>query len=190
MDMQTNRPNPAALIGGVLLITLGLLFLAGQVLRDLNWGLIWSFPTIGFGALFFVAMFASGKQAAGLAIPGSIIGGIGTVLLFQNITHHWETMSYIWTLIILFVGTGIYIMGWYSGDENQKDSGMRVMKVGFILLIIIGVFFEMIFSPFRNFIFPILLILLGIYLVAARSKLLTRRENNSTDSILMSEKEG
>ena len=56
-------------------------------------------------------MFAGGKQAAGFAIPGTIVSGVGLVLLFQNITQHWESMSYFWTLIILFVGIGIYIMG-------------------------------------------------------------------------------
>jgi len=79
------------------------------------------FIIIAIGALFFVAMYTGGKQTAGFAIPGSIIGGIGLVLLFQNITNHWESMSYFWTLIILFVGAGIYIMGWYGGDATRKN---------------------------------------------------------------------
>jgi hypothetical protein len=85
-------------------------------------------------------MFAGGKQAAGFAIPGTIVSGIGLVLLFQNITKHWESMSYFWTLIILFVGVGIYIMGVYGNDPGQKKSGASVMKVGLILFIIFGSF--------------------------------------------------
>lgn len=167
--MQTNRSNTGALIAGTILILFGLMALASQVFRSVDWGFLWPFIVIGFGALFFVAMFAGGRQAAAFAIPGSIVGGIGLVLLFQNITGHWESMSYFWTLIIMFVGLGIYIMGRYGGDENQKASGARVMKVGFILFIIFGAFFEMIFSSFGNMIFPILLILLGGYLVLSRS---------------------
>ena len=181
--MQTNRSNPGALIGGAVLIALGALSLAGQIIRNVNWGVLWPFIVIGFGSLFFVAMFAGGKQAAGFAIPGSLVSGIGLILLFQNITHHWESMSYFWTLIILLVGAGIYLMGWYSGDTNQRSSGMRVMKVGLILFIIVGVFFEMIFSPFRNIIFPILLIALGVYLLVARSGMLGRKNNDSTDPL-------
>lgn len=105
------------------------------------------------------------------------------MLLFQNITRHWESWSYFWTLIILFVGTGIYIMGWYGGDAEQKRSGWGVMKVGLILFIIFGAFFEMIFSSIGNLIFPILLILLGAYLVVARSGLLGRKKKDSTDSL-------
>jgi hypothetical protein len=170
--MQTNRSNAGALVAGTLLIVFGLMALAGQFFRIVDWGFLWPFAIIGFGALFFVAMFAGGKGTAAFAIPGSIISGIGLILLFQNITHHWESMSYFWTLIILFVGVGIYVMGWYAGDENQKQSGWRVMKTGFVLFIIFGTFFEMIFSSFSNIVFPMLLIALGAYLVLSRSGLL------------------
>jgi hypothetical protein len=181
--MQTNRSNAGALIGGTVLIAFGLLSLAGQIFRTVNWGLLWPFIVIGIGALFFVAMFAGGKAAAGFAIPGSIVGGIGLVLLFQNITQHWESMSYFWTLIILFVGAGVYLMGWYGGDAEQKRSGLRLMKVGLILFIIFGAFFEMMFSSFNGYVFPVLLILLGGYLVVSRSGLLGGKKNDSTDSV-------
>lgn len=182
--MQTNRSNTGALVGGTLLIAFGLLSLASEVFRGFNWGFLWPFIVIGVGALFFVAMFAGGKQAAGFAIPGTIVSGIGLVLLFQNITKHWESMSYFWTLIILFVGVGIYIMGVYSNDPGQKKSGAGVMKVGLILFIVFGSFFEMIFSSISNLIFPILLILLGAYLVLNRSGLLGKhKEDTSSDSL-------
>lgn len=176
--MQTNRSNIGALVGGAILIAFGLLSLAGRIFRFMDWGFLWPFIVIGFGALFFVAMFAGGKGTAAFAIPGSIIGGIGLVLLFQNITGHWESMSYFWTLIILFVGAGIYIMGWYGGDSNQKKSGLGVMKVGLILFIIFGAFFELVFSSFNNLLFPILLILLGAWLIISRSGLLGGRKSS------------
>ena len=181
--MQTNRSNVGALIGGALLIGFGLLSLVDRVFQGLNWGLLWPFLIIGLGALFFVAMFALGKSGAPFAVPGSIVGGIGLVLLFQNVTHHWESMSYFWTLIILFVGLGIYLMGWYGEDANQKKSGVGLMKTGFILFIIFGTFFEMVFSSFSSILFPILLILLGIYLVLARSGLF-KKHNETIDNPL------
>jgi hypothetical protein len=174
--MQTNRSNAGTLVAGTILIVFGLLALAGQFLRIMDWGFIWPFIVIGFGALFFLAMVAGGKQSAAFAIPASIISGIGLVLLFENITGHWEAMSYFWTLIIMFVGIGIYIMGWYGGDENQKRSGWGVMKVGFILFVIFGAFFELLFSSFNNLIFPVLLIILGVYLILSRSGLFGRKK--------------
>jgi hypothetical protein len=172
--MQTNRSNVGALIAGTILIVFGLLSLVPRFFDIIDWGFIWPFLVIGFGGLFFIVMIAGGKQTAAFAIPASIISGIGLILLFQNITGPWESMSYFWTLIIMFVGVGIYIMGWYGGDENQKRSGFRVMKVGFILFIIFGLFFEILFSSYNSLILPVLLIALGAYLILARSGLFRR----------------
>lgn len=179
--MQDNRSNLGSLVGGAILIAFGLLVLAAQVFRSLDWGFFWPFIVIGIGALFFVAMFAGGKGTSGFAIPGAIVGGIGLILLFQNVTGRWESMSYFWTLIILLVGAGIYIMGWYGEDAAQKQSGFGVMKVGLILFIIFGVFFEMLFSSSGNFFFPILLILLGAYLIVRRSGLIGGKKRESPD---------
>jgi hypothetical protein len=172
--MQTNRSNVGTLIAGAILIIFGLLSLVPRFFDMIDWGFIWPLIVIGFGALFFIAMAAGGRQAAPFAIPASIISGIGLILLFQNITGRWESMSYFWALIIMFVGVGIYIMGWYGGDENQKRSGFRVMKVGFILFIIFGLFFELLFSSYNSLIFPVLLIALGAYLILTRSGLFRR----------------
>ncbi len=181
--MQTNRSNMTALVGGALLIAFGLLTLAGQIFRFLDWSSFWPFIVIGFGALFFVAMVAGGKQTAAFAIPGSIITGIGLMLLVENMMKHWGAMAYSWTLIIMFVGAGIYIMGWYGDNTTQRESGMRVMRVGLILFIIFGALFEMAFSSFNNLVFPILLILLGLYLILSRLGLFGKKKNDSPESI-------
>jgi hypothetical protein len=182
-NMQTNRSNVGALIGGSLLIGFGLLSLVSRIFDNLNWGFIWPFLIIGAGVLFFIAMFATGKGGAAFAVPGSIISGVGLVLLFQNITQHWESMSYFWTLIVLFVGLGIYIMGWYGEQADQKSAGLRVMRVGFIMFVIFGTFFEMIFSSFNGMIFPVMLIVLGGYLVLARSGLFKRHEDSADQPV-------
>ena len=181
--MQTNRSNAGALAGGILLIVFGLLSLAMRFLRNVDWGFLWPFIVIGFGALFFVAMLAGGKQFAALAIPGSFICGIGLMLLFQNITGHWELMSYFWTLIIMFLGVGIYMMGSYDGDANQKEAGVRVMKAGLVLFLIFGTFFEMIFSSFNQIFFPVLLIALGAYIVLKRAGLFGGVNKHPSDSL-------
>lgn len=182
--MQTNRNNVGALIGGAILIGFGLLSLVSRVYTNIDWGLLWPFAIIGFGALFFIAMFAIGKGGAAFAIPGTIISGIGLAVLIQNVTEHWEAMSYLWTVIVFLVGLGIFIMGWYGEDPNQTRAGTKVMKTGFILFIIFGTIFESIFSSLDNMIFPILLILLGGYLVIARSGLLHREQKDSIDNPL------
>ena len=131
-------------------------------------------------------MFAGGKSLAGLAIPGTIISGIGLMMFFQNLLNHWESWSYGWTVILVLVGLGIFIMGLYSEDAPRRQAGLRVMKVGAILFIIFGGFFELVLSAFQpygvqQYIFPALLVLLGVYLVITRSGLLSSRRPNSTN---------
>ncbi len=176
--MSTQR-NPSALIGGSVLIAVGIIALLGQVFSGFNfWGFIWPFFVMGVGAMFYVGMFAGGKSVSGLAIPATIITTIGLILFYQNVTGHWESWSYAWTVIVLSVGLGIYIMGTYGEDEGQRKAGTGLMKVGAIMFIVFGGFFEMIFSIgsdslIRRSIFPILLILLGVYLIYTR---FTRKE--------------
>jgi hypothetical protein len=185
MEMKTNRSNSGALVGGSLLIAFGVLAALQQIFRDVfTWSLVWPIVVIVFGGMFFAGMFAGGRGVSGLAVPGSIITGIGLLLFYQNLTGHWESWSYGWTLIVLFVGVGIYIMGLYAGDAGQKAAGKSVMRVGFILFVIFGAFFELIFSGgsafgMRNLLFPILLIVLGAYLIVTRLGLFNGRRSET-----------
>ena len=181
--MDSKPRNSGALIGGVLLIAFGLLALFSQLFEGFEF---WPFIIIGVGAMFFVGMVAGGKSTAALAIPGSIISVIGLMLLVQSVTGHWESWAYGWTVILMSVGLGIFIMGWWAENPAQRASGLGVLRVGAILFVIFGAFFEMIFQSFAlaDYIFPVALILLGVYLVFRRSGLfgLPGGSNKSDDS--------
>ena len=126
-----------------------------------------------------------GRSVSGLAIPGTIITTIGLMLFYQNLTNHWESWSYGWTVILMAVGLGIFIMGVWGQNASQRAAGLRVLRIGLIMFIIFGAFFELIFSagaPFglRSIIFPAALILLGVYLVLTRSGLLGSQASDSS----------
>src|SRR5512136_838579 len=182
---MNNKRNTGTLVAGAVLIALGLLALFGQLFRGFPfWNYLWPIIIIAFGALFFVGMLAGGKSLAGLAIPGTIIAGIGLMLFLQNLFNHWESWAYGWTVILFLVGLGIFIMGLYTGDAGQRQSGVRVMRIGAILFIIFGAFFELIFSAGRpqaigQYIFPAALVVLGIYLVITRSGMVRSRKQDS-----------
>ena len=190
------KGNSGRLITGVILIVIGLLALVGQLFRGFSfWNYLWPFIIIGIGGVFFVGMFAGGKSMAGLAIPGSIISGIGLIMFLQNLFGYWESWAYGWTVILVLVGLGIFVMGLYSQDAHRRQTGLRVMKVGAILFLIFGGFFEMVIFAFRphgsQYFFPALLVLLGIYLVVSRSGLLSSRrvEPNDSTNTTIEEKE-
>ena len=184
--MNTQRSNAGTLVAGSLLVGFGVLALLGQLFAGSQfWSYFWPFVVIGFGAMFFVGMFAGGKSMAGLAIPGSIIAVSGLTLLVKNLTGSWSTWSYGWTLTLASVGLGIFIMGWYQGDLQRRQSGLKVMQVAATLFIIFGSFFELVISPrgvsAGRYAFPMLLILLGGYLVLTRSGFLGRHPSADAD---------
>jgi len=185
---MSSKRNIGSLVGGSLLIFFGILALVGKVFQTFNfWEILWPFFIIGIGALFFVGMFAGGRSVSGLAIPGSIITTIGLMLFYQNITGHWESWAYGWTVILMSVGLGIFIMGIYGQNEGQRSAGLRVLRLGIIMFVIFGAFFELIFTSgmsfgLRSIIFPAGLILLGLYLVLSRSGLLPGRSEESSSA--------
>jgi hypothetical protein len=184
---MSNKRISGSLVVGIILIILGLLSLVGQIFRGLPFlSYLWPFIIIGFGGLFFVGMLAGGKSMAGLAIPGAIISGLGLMMFIQNLTGYWQSWAYSWTFILVLVGLGIFIMGLYTEDLHRREAGLRVMKVGAILFILFGGFFELIFNAFRpygiqQYLFPILLVALGIYLVVIRSGLLSSRHSDTNN---------
>jgi hypothetical protein len=184
--MTTGRSRLPSILGGALLIGLGILILLGQIFRGVDfWGTFWPFFLIGIGLIFFVSMLATGKSAAGLAIPGSILTCLGLMMFIQNLTDHWESWAYSWSVIIFSVGLGVYIKGVYAEQESSRRSGWRLMRLGVILFIIFGLFFEMIFSfQFAaRYLFPSALILIGLYLLAVRSGLLSARRGEISSRV-------
>ena len=64
------------------------------------------------------------------------------------------------------------------------------MKIGAILFVIFGAFFELIFSfnqPYgiQKYIFPALLVALGVYLVISRSGLFRSRKQDSNEQVVV-----
>lgn len=180
--MEIKNRNFSSLVGGVMLVVLGLLALGSQIFPQVNfWGAFWPLIIVSVGALFFVGMFTRGKSGAGMAIPGSIITTIGLILLVQNLTSHWISMTYAWTVVLMSAGAGIYIAGRWSENPEQRANGIRVARTGLILFIIFGAFFELIFNSSRigQYFFPVALIALGLYLVLVRSGVFKRKPAES-----------
>lgn len=143
--MDSNRSRMALIVGGGLIL-FGLLSLAGEFLGWGDLGGLWPLIIIGVGAAFFVGMLLGGKSVAGLAIPGSIMIGVGLIMLVQNWLGWWETWSYAWALIISFVGLGIVIESYWSESPERRKRGWEAVRSGLLLFLIFGAIFEFIFS--------------------------------------------
>jgi len=159
---QKTRSNFAV---GVILILVGGWFLAVQIMPDLSdwfWSIFeWPFVIIGVG--IFLLIFGLLAGTPGLAVPASIIIGIGAILAYQNATSNWVSWSYIWTLIPGFVGVGVMLSSLLGeGGREGFRSGLSLLFISAILFLIFSSIMGA--NPLGDW-WPILLILLGLWLL-------------------------
>ncbi len=172
---MTGNRNLVNLYLGFLLLALGVFFLVGQFMGRGFWSLFWPFFIILTGAAFFVGMRAGGPRLSGLAIPGSIVSMVGLILLVQNTFHQWQTWSYAWALIIVAVGIGLLMHASYGEFEGPRRAGRYLIRLGLILFLAFGAFFELLFfllgDHYGSAIFwSVALIAVGIYIIVARGR--------------------
>ncbi len=146
-------------IGGIILILLGVLFLAREIAPQYFQFWEWPFIIIGLGGVFLIWAILS--STGGLAVPGSILAGIGGILYYQNFIGDWQSWSYIWALIPGFVGVGVIISGIIDRNFREAFSG------GLVLLLISTMLFFAFGSAFGldteiTRYWPLLLIGLGL----------------------------
>jgi hypothetical protein len=175
MERSPSSSNQAATVGGIVLVGLGVVFLAQQAigfdLGHFGWPVFVLLPGIAL-----LAAFALGPRgAAGLAVPGCVVTTIGMILAVQNTFGLWQTWAYAWGLIVAAVGVGLRLQGERLDQPRAVTTGTRLLEGGLLAFLVFGVFFEFILDlshfgggVFRTSVGPALLILAGLYLLLRR----------------------
>jgi len=159
---QRSRTNLAA---GLLLILVGAAFLAAQFAPNLfQWlrpELNWPLFVVGAGLVLLVIGLLADEP--GMAVPACIVGGVGGLLYWQNMTGRWETWSFTWALIPGFVGLGVILSGILSGNTAQslRDGGRTIL----VSLVLFTVFGTLMGGQFTGVVWPALLIVAGVILL-------------------------
>ncbi|HZW05027.1 MAG TPA: DUF5668 domain-containing protein [Anaerolineaceae bacterium] len=162
MDSQ----RKSAVIPGIILILIGLAFLAIELVPGLadqvDLSFSWPMIIIGIGVIMLVLAFSLNEP--GLVIPATITGGIGSLLFYQNTTGDWGSWAYAWALIPGFVGIGLVLYSLWEGKRGDE------LQTGIVMTLISGLAFLLFGSflgPFDEIgqFWPVLLVLLGVYLL-------------------------
>jgi hypothetical protein len=162
-----SRQSRTQLVLGILLVAVGVVYLLAQQTPALK-ALLgtefqWPFYVIGAGLLILVIGLLTG--APSMAIPASIVAGIGVILYYQNRTQDWASWSFLWTLIPGFVAVGILITALLGEDtRHNMGRGLNLLVVSAVLFLIFAAIFQRL-----SFLGPYgpagLLILLGLYVI-------------------------
>ena len=151
---------------GLLLVLAGVVFLAQQFYPDLQvWDYFtfsWPVYVIGAGVLLLLLGLLVG--APGMAVPATIVAGIGGVLYWQETTGNWDSWAYTWTLIPGFVGLGIILEALLEGKPRAGlRAGGSLMVISAILFVIFASFMG---GPaLLGTYWPVLLILIGLWFI-------------------------
>lgn len=161
-----DRRNRSTIGMGLLLVLLGGFFLAVQLYPPLEaWmqaNFAWPWYIIGAGILML--LFGLIVNAPGMAIPAAIVGGIGGILYYQNVTGDWTSWSYMWSLIPGFVGVGILLAELLEGKGRRAfNDGLPLVVISAALFLVFGSFLG---GPVTlGKYWPVLLILLGLWVM-------------------------
>jgi hypothetical protein len=143
--------NKISLIIGILLVILGIVFIANTLHI---WSLESSWPMILLiiGSAFFVAFFSS-KTNPGVLLPGAILIITSIPFFICSTSDQWHLMASLWPMFLLGPAIGFFLM--YFG--GIRDKGLLVPA--FILTGLTAIFF-LAFSYF-SYLWPIVFILAG-----------------------------
>jgi len=164
-----NRQGRSQLALGVVLILLGGWFLLDKVnpsfhslfARYTGWPL--NLILIGVGLLVFGMVTGN----PGMAVPAAIVAGLGGIFYYQISTNDYTSWSYLWTLIIGFIGVGSILAG-LLGDNfaHNVRRGLNMIVTSAILFLIFASLLGGL-SLLGNYGLPVLLILLGLWMLGS-----------------------
>lgn len=161
--MRQNRTN---LVLGILLILIGgWLVVSRQVPEVQEWidTIGWPIWVMGAGLLILLIGLLTG--APGMAIPASIVAGVGGILYYQNQTDDFGSWSYMWTLIPGFVGVGSILAGLLG--ENTRSNiahGLNLIVISTVMFLVFGTLFGGL-AILGEYGAAIALIVLGVYIL-------------------------
>lgn len=180
--MKAIRRDGTAL-PGLVLIGLGGFFLLTQIF---SWGLgaLWPLFVMLPGLPFLYNAIRGGKDEAELIYPGILVTGTGLLLLYQNITGHWESWAYAWAFYPVFVGMALNFSGKRTGNREEVRTGRAMISYGLIGLLALWVLFEVfifgsVLGGLSGWLIPAAMLAGGFFLLRRDS---TNDDNESTRS--------
>ena len=162
-----------SIITGIILILIGAFLFVMQLYPALSNWITWPMIILGIGLLFLISSIVSGN--GDLAIPGMINTGIGAILLYQNVTGDWGSWSYMWTLILAFIGLGILLSNLINRTSVDRG-GLYLLIIS--LAAFAAFFFAEHYHIRKDLLWPAGIILVGV-LVIVRNIGRGRRQKTS-----------
>lgn len=121
------RLKDPSTLGGIVLIMLGLVFLANLFFPG-----AWAVLLIGAG-IFFLALSFIWRRSEH-TITGAVSLTLGAILLYQSLSHDWSSWYCLWPLLFSAVGVGMLLVIPLRPGETWVRGRYRRISLVFCLL--------------------------------------------------------
>ncbi len=160
---QFERPSWLAL--GLVVVGLGLLAVNIFNIELMNY--LWPAFIVGPGLVMLLPAYkATSKRSSVLnflAIPGAMAVALGSLMFLMNLVDHFESMAYIWPLVISAGVVGLMYMERFDTESTVHENGHRFIRVMVFAFLGAAFFFEVLIFESLGSWWPLLLVGLGVY---------------------------
>jgi hypothetical protein len=147
----SHRPSTAPAVLGVVLIAVGA---AALILREVGVNLFasigpWGWPLfiiVPGLVLLVAALIPAPPRGLGFAIAGAIVTAVGSLLLYQSQTGHWESWAYAWALLPTSAGVAMVLYGSFARARGLVTNGLWMAGIAGVVFAVGAWYFEAVFA--------------------------------------------
>jgi hypothetical protein len=151
------------------LIAAGLGLLAVNIFNIDLMEYLWPAFIVGPGLVLLLPAYKSTSKRDNilnfLAIPGAMMVALGSLMFLMNLVDHFESMAYIWPLVISAGVVGLMYMERFDPDSTVHENGHRFIRVMVMAFMGSALFFEVLVFESLGGWWPMLLVGLGVYVI-------------------------
>jgi hypothetical protein len=164
---QTGKDLPKVSGWAIGLIVAGLALLAVNMLHLDLMSYLWPAFIVGPGLVMLLPAYKATTKhdniLAFLAIPGAMAIALGGFMFLMNLVDHFESMAYIWPLIIAAGVVGLMYMERFDSTSTVHENGHRFIRVMVLVFMGLALFFEVLVFESLGGWWPLMLVGLGLY---------------------------
>lgn len=157
--------RPSWLATGLIVIGLGLLAVNFFHIDLIDY--LWPAFIVGPGMLMLLPAYKSTSKRDNvlnfLAIPGAMVVALGSLMFLMNLVDHFESMAYIWPLVISAGVVGLMYMERFDPDSTVHENGHRFIRMMVMAFMGSALFFEVLVFESLGGWWPLLLVGMGVY---------------------------
>jgi hypothetical protein len=152
----------------LLLIGAGAILLVTNLLHISLMSYLWPGFIVGLGLLMVWPSYQSTAERQSrlsfLAVPGAMMLAMGGLFFLMNLTDHFESMAYAWTLILAAGGAGYGYLKRFDEASNTQAKVHKFVRTMILAFMALAMVFELLIFQSLGAWWPLLLIGVGAYL--------------------------